>query len=132
MNEKPFITVSDFQESDFGLLRSVVMLYDQISAPTMACKLILTQCCFPINNAEEILLIFFKDSDNYLDLGGHIVNFKNAKTFLTPDIFPIEGESDLIEKMLIIFERQISIDSAYQVLKSFKNLKTYKFIDTEK
>ena len=132
MNEKPFITVSDFQESDFALLKSVVMLYDKISAPTMACKLILNKCCFPINNAEEILSTFFKDSDNYLDLGGHTVTFKNAKTFLTPDIFPIEDESDLVEKMLIVFERQLTVDSAYQVLKSFKSLKSYKFIDTEK
>jgi hypothetical protein len=124
MSSHPCIRMADFDQSDFRLLRSVVVSRGDLFAGALACKIICERCSFPIRSASAILDAVFEGPGSYADFAGHIVTFEDAKTFLTPDLFPIEGEADLATRVLLAFERQNTVVSAREVIESFERLAT--------
>ncbi len=122
MGRNPCIRVAEFDESDFRILRSVVVARGDIYTAALACKVVCERCSFPIRSAGDMLDTVFDGPDSYADFAGHIVTFEDATTFLTRDLFPIEDETDLAAKLLLALDRLTTVDSAREVIKSFERL----------
>jgi hypothetical protein len=119
----PCASVSEFHDSDFSLLKSVVTARGDLHAAALACKLIVEKCTFPIQDANQIAGAILKGPGSYVDLAGHAVAFEDATTFLTADLFPIDNVDDLAHKVLLAFDRQNTVAQAREVIASIERLR---------
>lgn len=122
----PCISITDLNESDFKLMKAVLMTRGDLFSTTLACKLVAKHCRFPIQKPTEIVNSILQGPGSFGDLAGHAVSFDDIMTFMTPDLFPIENLDDLAHKVMLAFDRQNTVAQAREVISSIEHLQQLK------
>jgi len=122
-------SIREFEKEDFEVLKAFISCRERLHAAGLAHKVAAQRCELPIKTERELLGAVFDGPGSFLILAGHRLSYEDARTYLTPDLFPIEDIQDLAAKILLAFDRQDAVASARATIESFEKLSLIRFAE---